>query len=178
MKKILTLLTLFFSLTMSAQSVAIKTNLPYAASLTPNLGIECTLSSSLTFNLEGGLSPFEWKEDKYLKHYLVVPELRYWTCYRYSGFFFGIHGLIGHYNLDHASFLKHRYEGDMYGGGASMGYHFYWSKHWGIEAVVGIGYVKLDYDKYEPGKCAEFIGHFKRDYVGLTRAALSIVYVL
>ncbi len=178
MRKIFTLLTLIYSLAISAQGVLIKTNLPYAATLTPNLGVEFGLSKSLSFNIEGSYNPFEWSENKYHKHFLVIPELRYWTCYKFNKSFFGLHGLYGKYNLDDSKFLDSRFEGDIIGAGLVYGYHLYLNKNWGLEFLIGLGYAHLTYNKYECGKCGESQGYFERDYVGPTRAAISLVYIL
>lgn len=178
MRKILSLIILIASLTANAQKVLIKTNLPYTATATPNLGIEFSLSSKLSLNLEAGYNPFEWKENLFHKHILAIPELRYWTCYKFNKSFFGLHGIFAKYNIDDSKLFSYRSEGTASGVGISYGYHLYLAKHWGMEFVIGLGYLYLDYDKYESGKCGEMIGHFQRNYFGPTRLAISLVYIL
>lgn len=172
------LIVLFFVQKVEAQRLVVKTNFAYAATATPNLGIEFPLSRSLSVNIEGSYNPIEWKKDKFYKHFLIVPELRYWICQRFTGSFLGIHTLYGKYNLDDSNRLAHRYEGDAAGAGISYGYHFYLGKHWGLEFVIGAGFVQLNYKKYESGFCGKYMGEFKRNYFGPTRLAISLAYLL
>lgn len=52
------------------------------------------------------------------------------------------------------------------------------SKHWNIEAEIGLGYVFSKYDQYECEKCGEKVEDNKaHHYVGPTKAALNLVYV-
>lgn len=177
MRKIYLIILLLFSLPVAAKEVIIKTNLPYAATLTPNLGIEFAVGSSFSFNLEGGYSPIELSKDKYLKNFIVNPEVRYWLCHRFIGSFIGVHGIYSEYNLDYEKWLNHRYDGYAVGGGLTYGYHFFLSKHWGIELSAGLGYAYLHYKKYQPGDCGDYVGKFKRNYVGPTRLSISLLYV-
>lgn len=178
MRKLFVVFILLCTISVSAQQVSIKTNLLYLATTTPNIGVEFKINESFSFNLEGGYNPFEWSDDKFYKHYLVVPELRYWTCYSFNRSFLGIHGITGKYNLDDSKIFDHRYEGTILGAGLTYGYHLYLSKHWGIEFLVGLGFASLKYDKYECGKCNDKIGRFNRNYFGPTRAGISLVYIL
>lgn len=178
MRKIFTFLTLLFAITTHAQRVLLKTNLPHLATATPNIGVEIGLTESLSLSLEGGYNPFEWSDEKFHKHYLVTPELRYWTCYPFNRSFWGVHGLFGRYNIDDSTIFNHRHEGSIWGAGITYGYHLYLAPHWGIEFLFGLGFAYLKYDKYDCGKCADKIGSFERNYVGPTRAAISLVYIL
>lgn len=97
------------------------------------------------------------------------------------GHFFGLHALAGEFNIGGISLLgmeEHRYEGSAYGGGVSYGYQWVLSKRWNIEASIGLGYVHLEYDKFYCGKCGDKIGEETRHFVGPTKAAVSLIYII
>ena len=79
------------SVAISAQHVALKNNLLYDATTTPNLALEIGLGKKTTLDLYGGYNPFTFGGNKRFKHWLVQPEFRYWTCERFNGTFWGLH---------------------------------------------------------------------------------------
>ena len=117
-----------------------------------------------------------------VKHYMVMPELKYWNCQAFERSFWGIHGIYSHFNMGGISFLNplkdYRYQGDAYGGGISYGYQWALGSRWGLEASVGAGYLHLDYKKYEKEKCGEFLGDETYNYWGPTKAEVSFIYYL
>lgn len=160
---------------------ALKTNTLYWATTTPNLGIEVGLARKLTLDISGNYNPWKFSDNRQLKHWLVQPELRYWLCERFNGSFFGLHGHYGEVNvsnLDVFDMGHYRYEGSVYGAGLSYGYQWILGRRWSMEAEIGVGYARLDYDKYECGKCGEKLGHNTKNYFGPTKAALSIIYFI
>ena len=52
------------------------------------------------------------------------------------------------------------------------------SNRFNIEASLGIGYVHTRYDKYKCTTCGKKEGKGDADYIGPTRAAISIIYML
>lgn len=119
-------------------------------------------------------------------HWLGSVEYRYWTCERFSGHFWGIHILGGQYNIagHHLPLLfgddsgPYRYEGWGIGGGISYGYHFLLGNRWSLEANIGIGYVRLHYDKFRCETCGEKTGTENRNYFGPTKAAVSLIFLI
>ena len=63
-----------------AQNIAVKNNILYDASTTPNFGIELRLSNKWTAGINVALNPWSFSDNKKLKHLLVAPQLRYWLC--------------------------------------------------------------------------------------------------
>ena len=59
------------SVTLFAQKVAIKNNLLYDATATPNLALEFALSKKTTLELGAGLNVFDFSDNKKFKHLLV-----------------------------------------------------------------------------------------------------------
>ncbi|WP_300699471.1 DUF3575 domain-containing protein [Bacteroides sp.] len=191
-KKILLILFLTVnSVSGFSQHVAVKTNLLYGAyTLTPNLGLELALGKRSTLEFSGGYNPWNldgsFDDNKKLVHWLGQVEYRYWLCRKFSGHFFGIHGLGTEYNISgHELPLlfekgsgNYRYEGYGYGGGISYGYNFYLGRRWSLEANIGVGYARLHYDKYDCVKCGSKIGTESKNYLGPTKAGLSLIYYL
>lgn len=87
-----------------AQPIAVKTNLLYDATTTPNLGIEVGLGKRNSIQLFYGFNPWEFNKDKpahermKAKHWVVMPEFRWWTCSKMNGFFYGVHLMGGQFN--------------------------------------------------------------------------------
>lgn len=171
----------------SSQNVAVKTNALYWATTTPNIGVEASIGKKHSVQLFYGLNP--WKESggdqTSLRHWVLNPEYRYWFCEAFNGWFVGAHLNGGQFNV--ASFdlpfgliqgLKdHRYEGWFAGGGISAGYQWVLSKHWNLEASLGIGYDYFKFDKYKCGECGEKIWSGHKNYFGPTKLALSVLYI-
>lgn len=191
-KKVLMILGLVVSSTSGfSQTMAIKTNLLYSAySSTPNLSIELGLGKRSTLELGGGYNPWNLNgtpdDNKKLVHWLGQAEYRYWLCQRFNGHFFGMHVLGSQYNISgHELPLlfgkgsrNYRYEGQAYGGGISYGYNFFLGKRWSLETTIGVGYARLHYDKYDCAKCGSKIGTESKDYLGPTKAGISLIYYI
>lgn len=170
-----------------SQDVAVKTNALYWATSTPNLGFELGLADRWTLDLTGGYNPWTFSKEKNrkIKHWLVIPEARYWLCERFQGHFFGLHAGYAYYNLSNVrlpfqskSMKDHRYQGWATGVGLSYGYSWILGKRWNLEASIGFGYVYSRYDKYECATCGDFKGDKDKHYFGPTKAAVSIIYMI
>ena len=169
------------------QKIALKTNAFYWATTTPNLGIEASLGRKHSVQLFYGLNP--WKQSggdqTSLRHWLLMPEYRYWFCQSFNGWFIGAHLMGGEFNMASVDLPfgvfneleDHRYEGWYAGGGITAGYQWPLSKHWNIEASLGIGYDYIKYDKFRCGECGERLKSDHTNYFGPTKLALSVLYI-
>ncbi|KGN99467.1 hypothetical protein HR11_04220 [Porphyromonas macacae] len=179
-------LILTSSLTVSAQSFSLKTNLFHWATTTPNLGMEFKIGDKWTMDISGGYNPFTFKENRKLKHWIVFPEIRWWTCESYTGHFLGFHFIGGRYNVGgidipigrFGKLKDYRYEGCAVGAGLTYGYHWILSKRLNLEASVSAGYGYFDYEKFKCPKCGEKISEGNYNYFGLTKATLSLIYFI
>ena len=178
-------------LTSFAQTIAVKTNLAYLATTTPNLGLELRLHDKWSLNLSGSYNPFlfpQWQDESgreynpKVMHWTVAPEVKYWFCKTYERSYLGVHGLYGRYNIGALPFISTlkdvRYYGQMYGGGLTYGYHWAVGGRWGIELSAGVGYLRFDYKRCESFVCGGELGAVKRDYFGPTQFALSLCYFI
>lgn len=174
---------------LKAQNVALKTNLFYwATTLTPNLALELGLTKQTTLEVGLGYNPWNLAgseaNNKKLVHLLGQVEYRYWPCEKFNGHFFGVHLLGATYNISgHELPLlfgkgskDYRFEGWAAGAGVSYGYQFVLSSHWNLEAGLGLGFVRLQYDRFNCAKCAAKQNTAQRDYFGPTKATLAIIY--
>lgn len=165
--------------------LALKTNLLYDATATLNLGVEFAIAKKWTLDVSGNYNPWSFSGSSKWKHVMLQPEVRYWTCERFNGHFVGAHLHGGAFNagalpalggLISDNMQQNRYQGYFYGGGLSYGYYTVLSAHWGLEASLGLGYARINYDKYPCGDCGTKIKKDTKNYFGPTKVAISLIY--
>lgn len=177
--------------------VAVKTNLVYDALTTPNIGFEIGMGKKTTAQLFYGVNPWTYDRStldvKKMKHWSLLGEYRWWHCSKFNGSFIGIHAFGGQFNAGNMdipfpgmffggdniskTLNDFRYEGTMAGVGFSYGYQWMLSEHWNFEASAGVGYAHAWYDKHACGMCGALLDKGSTNYVGLTRLALSLLYI-
>ena len=69
-----------------------------------------------------------------------------------------------------------RHQGWGAGAGVSYGYSWLLSRHWNLEATVGVGYLFLKSDKYPCANCGRKQEGIKKHYFGPTQAAINLIY--
>lgn len=179
---------LLLTLPLASQNIALKSNLLYDLTTTPNLGVEVKFAPRWTFDLSGNYNPFTFSNDKKWKHWMVQPEVRYWFCDPFNRHFLGAHlmgGVFNAGNINAPSFLSifptdkgYRYEGEYFGAGLSYGYHHILSPRWSLEYSLGLGWVHSNYDKYDCPHCGDHIKSDSKDFFGVTKAAVSLIYLI
>lgn len=164
--------------------VTIRTNLLHDVTATLNLGAEFALSERFSLDIPFSYNPWTFGSDRYCKLFLVQPELRYWPDRRPAGHFFGLHAHYGTYNASRLpDFLfsdymhAHRFDGWLAGAGVSYGYRWKLNPKWSLEAILGVGYAYLDYDKYPAGD-SEISATGNYHYLGPTRIGVTLGYTL
>jgi len=177
-----------FLTTGNAQQIGVQTNLFYGIStVTPNLGVELRLNKKSTFHLAGSYNPWNLNEkhnnNKKLVHWLTSIEYRRWLCESFNGHFLGLQLIGGEYNISGHDVLglfdkDSRYEGWGVSTGINYGYHWMWSKRWGMELTFGFGYARLNYDQYDCPTCAEKEGNYSKNYFGLTQAGINLIFLI
>jgi len=166
-----------------AQALALKTNLPYWLTTTPNIGVEWAVNNRYTVELSGGYNPWTFLPDYMsLRHYQILPEVRYWFAGPFFHHFLGIHGVYSRYNIGRIKFIsplkEHVYKGNDYGGGITYGYQMPVGNRWNLEFSIGAGYLYRDYDKYLCIECEDRLDHHKKHYFGITKATVAIIYFI
>lgn len=166
-----------------SQAWVVKSNLLYDLTSSLNLGTEVALGRKWSLDVSGNYNPWKFGDKARWKHWGVQPEVRYWLCEKFNGHFVGLHGHYVAYNVGGMSFLsdnmeQYRYEGDLFGAGLSYGYQWLLHPRWSLEMVLGAGYARLNQDKYVCESCGEWVGKADRNYFGVTKVAVSLIYVI
>ena len=168
----------------AAQRFGVKTNaLHWATAGTLNAGLEAGLGKRTSLELTGDYNPWtlDRDENRKLKFWSVMPEFRYWLCERFNGHFWGLHAFYGEFNMGGIKMLgmrKYRYEGTLYGAGIAYGHQWILGKRWNLEATIGVGYARIEYDKYEYQTCGPYIKKGTKDYIGPTKIGINFIYII
>lgn len=173
-----------------AQDVGVKTNLVADILANVNLGAEVGVAPKWTLELTGEFNGWTLSHERRWKHWLAMPEARYWLCDRFSGHFFGLEAHGGQYNIggfdgkwnllgtDARKLKDTRYQGWFVGGGVTYGYAWILGRHWNLEGEIGIGYSYTRYDRFRCAGCGKKIESGRsHNYVGPTKAAINLVYL-
>jgi hypothetical protein len=167
-----------------AQRVAIKSNLVYDATGTVNIGGEYAISKAFSVNLSANYNGWILQKPHTWKHYLVQPELRYWLRESFNEHYIGVHGIYGSFDIERMTLpffgftRKYLYtKGTAYGGGVAYGYHLYLTPRLNLEFSLGVGFLKLTYNKalYSTPTVSD---RLTRNFIGPTQIGVSVVYFI
>ena len=119
------------------------------------------------------------------RHLRVQPEYRYWICRPFGGHFLGLHASYtrfnaGGVNLPFGLWPKledQRVQGNEWAVGLGYGYHWILSRHWSLEAELGLGYSFADFDAYECRKCGDKLEERTTHRFVPTKLSVSFIYV-
>lgn len=188
---------------MSAQ-VALRTNLAYDATLTPNLGIEFRVDSAWTMGANVGLNAWDIdsKRNKKWRHLLVAPNVR-----RYFGHetkrvasdsiwglpanrsrrvsYLEIDAIYSHFNVGntripfglYTAIKDRRLQGDLVALGGKYGYAWILGRDWYVEAEAGIAVGYAWFKEYECAVCGSQLGDGNRIFL-LPQLGINIVYII
>ena len=153
---------------------AIRTNLIYGASASPNIGLEFPIGDNFSLGANLGLKSWPrwmpWDTDrdnpKKWRHILIVPELRWWPDQIYSEWFLGADLIYTHYNVGGIKFpfgiypdaYNYRLQGDLYALGLFAGYSWHLTDNLRLEAEAGIAAGYNNADKFECAHCGAQLG--------------------
>lgn len=172
------------SLASPAPEWDLKSNLILDATTSIALGVEYGWGRRWSIDLSGSYNPWTFADGRKWKHWLVQPELRYWTKACQSGHFVGVHLLGGVYNFNRMYLPfrafpdtnEYRFEGWGVGVGLTYGYRWNFTERWGMEGQLGFGYIYTDYDRFCPEDCGERASTGTHHYIGPTKIALNLIY--
>lgn len=157
--------------------IALKTNVPFDALAVQNLALEVEVHKQVTIDFPVMWSISDIEREHGLRTIAFQPEARWWLkSAQEGGHFFGLHA--------HAAWFNLKWEDDRYqtekrpllGAGISYGYRLPLGKHWGAEFNLGFGYANMKYNTYYNIENGARIDSRLRNYWGITRAGLSLVY--
>ena len=158
---------------------ALKTNLAFDAIGALNLAYEVQVHNRMTLDIPVTWSLWDAQREHALRIVALQPELRWWMGKETGrGHFFGLHAHAAWYNL---KWDENRYQDEgrpLLGAGLSYGYKLPLGEHWGAEFNVGLGYANMKYNTYYNIENGALLNTRIRNYWGLTRIGLSLVYRL
>lgn len=155
---------------------AVKTNLPMATVAIPNLVVEVQLHKHITVDFPVMWSISDIEREHAIRGIAFQPEGRWWIEEAGKGHFFGVHAHFAWFN---AKWKDNRYQTEklpLMGAGISYGYKLPISRHWGAEFNLGAGYARMEYNTYYNIENGAWINKRVRNYWGITRLGLSLVY--
>lgn len=170
-----------------AQQFALKTNALYWATTTPNIGLEVGLGKRTSIDLSAGYNPFTLNRElnQKVKHWSVMPEFRYWFCESFQGHYLGVHTGYMFYNVggikipfQSAESKLNRYQGWATGLGVAYGHTWILGERLNLELSVGLGYAYTNFDVYECKNCGKYKGPGEKHYVGPTKLAINLIYII
>lgn len=128
---------LAFAPHLSAQRVAIKTNALDYLILSPNLTVEAQVSRVLSVQLGVATNPLSSTiKGVKLSNFRVEPEIRYWFNRPMARHFVALSMTGATCSLQ---FDDRHISGDAVAAGLSYGYALVLSRHWNMEAEIGLG---------------------------------------
>lgn len=160
----------------SDRYIALKTNVPFLALAVQNLALEVQCHEHISIDLPVIWSISDIEREHALRTFTLQPEARWWMKTVGEGHFFGLHTHISWFNL---KWEQDRYQSGkrpLLGAGISYGYKLPLSQHWGAEFNIGAGYANMKYNTYYNVENGAKIDTRIRNYWGITRIGLSLVY--
>lgn len=163
-----------------AQDFALKTRLTHLATLSFDAGVEWGLSSRWTAELSATYNPWTFKDNTKWKILMIGPQVRYWPCQKFMGWFIAPYAHGGVFNIGHVplpGLYDVRNEGWFVGGGLGAGYQVILSRHLNLELELGGGYAFSRHDTFLCHTCGEKLAENQPNhYWGLTKAHIALVY--
>ena len=178
-----------------AQSVALRNNLLYDATLSPNLGVEYRVDSLWTVGLNVGINAWDIDKqtNKKWRHLLISPNVRKYFNLKQDSLnlnvrranYLEINGIYSHFNVGntripfglYSAVKNHRLQGDLVALGGKYGYSWILSRDWRVEAEAGIAIGYAWFKEYECAHCGTFYGKGDRIFL-LPQLGINIVYII
>lgn len=160
----------------SSRYLAVKTNLAAWAGTIMNVAADVQVSEHISVELPVLWCPWYVSDKHAVKTFTLQPEGRYWLRQPGAGHFFGVHAHVGWFSV---KWDRDRYQDTgrpLLGAGISYGYLLPFNAHWAGEFTLGAGYANMKYDTYYNIDNGARIDTRTKNYWGITRVGLSVVY--
>lgn len=177
MKKILVIgLFLLCAVQMSAQMVAVRTDVVKDALMIPNLAADFVVGAKHTFGVEVfGANKIYGNTAEIIG---VAPNFRYWLSGRpFSRLFVGVNAQFANYTIN---WKKDSYHGNSLAGGLMFGYAFNVSERFNIEVAGGTDLFYYDQKEYRKGDEYYNYGEDTNSHgaILMPRLEISLQYVI
>ena len=167
--------------------VALRTNLLYDATLTPNLGMDVRVDSLWTVGLLAGVNAWDIDKAKNKKWRHMLFSLRarkYRDSLFHKGYFEG-DLIYSHFNVGntkipfgiYSAVKDRRLQGDLVALGGKYGYSWILSRSWRIEAEAGVAVGYAWFKEYECDHCGTYYGKGDRIFL-LPQLGINVVYII
>ena len=160
----------------SGRYLGVKTNLAAWVGTILNVAADVQVSKHVSVELPLLWCPWYVSNKHAIKTFTLQPEARYWLSKPGEGHFFGVHAHVGWFNV---KWNRDRYQDTdrpLLGAGISYGYLLPFNEHWAGEFTLGAGYANMRYDTYYNIDNGARIDTRTKNYWGITRIGLSVVY--
>ncbi|MCD8103013.1 MAG: DUF3575 domain-containing protein [Alistipes sp.] len=161
--------------------VYLRTNLLYDALLTPTIGLEWRVNDHVGIKVDGSWSHWGSTHGRVQKIWLVSPEVR-WYLLDTKRFYVGLGANFGEANIYKgiASVFSSDtgYQGNIYGGGVTVGYNLALRKCLSMDFNLGLGVTHFSYDTFTVrGGYRVYQGRdLSKNFWGPTQAGVSLVW--
>ena len=201
---ILTLMTFVGVEKAGAQKLALRNNLLYDATLTPNIGAELRIDSAWTAGVNIGLNAWDIDKSKNKKwrHLLIAPNVRRYfghksdkpasrslwgisvdSCRKVS--YLELDAIYSHFNVGNTkipfglykSIQDRRLQGDLFALGGKYGYSWILSRDWRLEAEAGIAIGYAWFKENDCDHCGNYHGNGDRIFL-LPQLGINVVYII
>ena len=168
--------------------IALRTNLLYDATLSPNLGVEVRVDSAWTVGLLAGINAWDVDKAKNRKWRHMLFSLRARKFLNDSVFHKGYieaDVIYSHFNVGNVKFpfglyksvRDRRLQGDLIALGGKYGYSWILARDWRIEAEAGVAVGYAWFKEYDCPHCGTFLGKDCRIFL-LPQLGINIVYII
>ena len=153
---------------------ALRANLLRWATLTPDLGLEWRVHPSWGILVNGSWTSWSWNgKDRRYALWEVAPEVRYYMGEK-KAWYLGAMFKTGEFNYKLSTTGK---QGDLMGGGITVGYQLRLNKALNLDFNLGLGYLNADYEKYEVIDGVRVRrGNETKDWWGPINAGVTLVW--
>ena len=167
--------------------IALRTNLLYDATLSPNLGVDVRVDSLRTVGMLAGLNTWDIDKEKNKKWRHALFSLRA-RKYRDSLFHKGYYEgdlIYSHYNVGntkipfglYSAVKDRRLQGDLIALGGKYGYSWILSRTWRIVADAGVAVGFAWFKEYDCDHCGTYYGKGDRIFL-LPQLGVNVVYII
>ncbi len=185
---IVTLLVCMNGGKVGAQTLALRNNLLYDATLTPNIGADIRIDSLWTIGAVVGINAWDIDKNtnKKWRHLAIAPNVRHWlndSVFHKS--YLEADLLYSHFNVGNTripfslydAVKEKRLQGDLFALGGKYGYSWILARHWRIEAEAGIAIGYAWFKEYECPTCGQQLGEGDRIFL-LPQLGINVVYII
>ena len=167
--------------------MALRTNLLYDATLSPNLGVDVRVDSAWTVGLLVGINAWDIDKEKNKKwrHALFSLRARKFRDFLFHKGYYEADFIYSHYNVGntkipfglYSAVKDRRLQGDLFALGGKYGYSWILSRTWRIEAEAGVAVGYAWFKEYDCDHCGTYYGKGDRIFL-LPQLGVNVVYII